>query len=257
MIKRTYFFIQNIDFIFKYMVEHIVKFDDIGPVCFVRNAKSRHLKIYIRPHQKVKVAVPELISLKSAYKFVQSKKNWIIKQQDKVADFEKKLTVFDAQTDFRTREHTLKLHLHEKSSIKTIINQEFIHVYFPSFANVKDSRIQQAIRHAIIETWRIEAKKLLPVMADNLARKYGFHYKRISIRNNKTRWGSCSKNNNINLNLHLIRLPQHLCEYVILHELAHTVYKNHQKPFWNLLDQFIGNAKKLDQELNKYRIEIW
>lgn len=239
------------------MVEHIVEFDDIGPICFVRNARSRHIKISIRPHQEVKVAVPELISLKTAYKFVQSKKKWIIKQQNKLADFEKKLTVFDVQTDFRTREHILKLQTHEKSSIKTIINQEFIHVYYPSFADIKDARIQLAIRHAIVEAWRLEAKKHLPVIAENLASKYGFHYKRISIRNNKTRWGSCSKNNNINLNLHLIRLPQHLCEYVILHELAHTVYKNHQKHFWNLLDQFMANAKKLDRELNTYRIEIW
>ncbi len=239
------------------MIEHIAEFEDIGPVSFIRNTRSRHIKISIRSPQEVKVSVPESISLKTAYEFVHNKRQWIIKQKNKLADFAEKLTVFDAQTDFRTREHALKLHTHEKSTIKTIINQEFIHVYYPSFANVKDNRIQQAIRHAIIEIWRIEAKKLLPVIADNLAREYGFHYKRICIRNNKTRWGSCSKNNNINLNLHLIRLPQHLCEYVILHELAHTVYKNHQKKFWILLDQFTGNAKKLDRELNKYRIEVW
>ena len=54
-----------------------------------------------------------------------------------------------------------------------------------------------------------------------------------------------------------MRLPQHLTDYIILHELAHTVHKNHGRQYWQLLNKITGNAKGLDKEMNKYRLEIW
>ena len=54
-----------------------------------------------------------------------------------------------------------------------------------------------------------------------------------------------------------MRLPEHLRDYVILHELAHTVEKNHGPGFWNLLDQISGDARGLDREMKKYRIDIF
>ena len=90
-----------------------------------------------------------------------------------------------------------------------------------------------------------------------LAEKYKFKYKNVAIKNAKTRWGSCSFINNINLSLHLMRLPDHLIDYVILHELVHTKIKNHSRDFWQLLDIVSGNAKKLDREVKEYKIQIY
>jgi predicted metal-dependent hydrolase len=73
------------------------------------------------------------------------------------------------------------------------------------------------------------------------------------VRSQKTRWGSCSFNNNISLNVKLTRLPQELIDYVILHELAHTRIKNHGREFWKMLDGLIGDAKKLDRRLREYQ----
>jgi predicted metal-dependent hydrolase len=105
--------------------------------------------------------------------------------------------------------------------------------------------------------WRKEAKKYLPLRLTEFARLYGFDFRKVSIKNNKSRWGSCSKRNNINLNLHLIRLPRHLSDYVLLHELVHTMHKNHSKKFWQQLDTLTGNARILDRELKHFRIEIY
>jgi len=93
------------------------------------------------------------------------------------------------------------------------------------------------------------------ILADRLAelaRRHAFTYNRLAIRNQKTRWGSCSSRNNINLNINLARLRPELMDYVIIHELLHTRIKNHGPRFWSELDKLVGNAKALDKELKQH-----
>ena len=92
---------------------------------------------------------------------------------------------------------------------------------------------------------------------EKLAAKHKFDYKKVAVKNAKTRWGSCSFDNNINLSLHLMRLPDHLVDYVILHELVHTRIKNHGKGFWQLLDIVSMSARELDREVKEYRLQIY
>ncbi len=101
---------------------------------------------------------------------------------------------------------------------------------------------------------RAEARKKLVKRLDELTAKYGFSYNRVFVRNQKTRWGSCSAENNINLNANLVNLPSELLDYVILHELMHTRIKNHGKTFWKEMDLLMGNARQLDKKLNRYKI---
>jgi predicted metal-dependent hydrolase len=99
---------------------------------------------------------------------------------------------------------------------------------------------------------KIEAKKYLVKRLDELCKRNGFTYNRVFIKNQKTRWGSCSDKNNINLNVNLMLLPDHLIDYVILHELVHTKIKNHGKLFWEELSKFVEDPKNLDKTLRRY-----
>ena len=96
--------------------------------------------------------------------------------------------------------------------------------------------------------------KILKKRLDYLCKKHNFSYTNLSVRNQKTRWGSCSSKNNISLNAKLTSLPKELMDYVILHELVHTRIKNHSKDFWNTLDDYVQNSKIIDKELKKYSI---
>jgi len=106
------------------------------------------------------------------------------------------------------------------------------------------------------EIYRKEAQNYLPQRVKELSQEYSFEYKQIKIKNLKRRWGSCSSKNNLNFNLHLMRLPRELIDYVILHELVHTVEKNHGKKFWDLLEKVLPKALFLDKKLKKYKIWI-
>jgi predicted metal-dependent hydrolase len=236
----------------------IVEFSEIGQVCFIRKDSSRNLKITLKPFQEVQVTVPRFMGFESARRFVEHKKPWIKKQQEKLRHYENRITVFDENTAFQTRDYNLVIIPHSKATIKVIVKNGQIILNYPEFADIRDPRIQKVLRRAILAVWRIEAQKYLPDLLNQLAIQHNFHYNKLSLRNNKTRWGSCSRDNNINLNIHLMRLPVHLCKYIILHELCHTVYKNHKKQFWLLLDQLTGGrARMLDKELNRVSPEIW
>ncbi len=121
----------------------------------------------------------------------------------------------------------------------------------------------QIEKNASIERRAIELEKTHPIdcsqarrrlveRLDELSRKYGYPYNKVAVKNQKTRWGSCSAKNNISLNMQLIRLPADLMDYVILHELVHTRIKNHSKAFWDQLNELVGDAKLLDRRVNHY-----
>jgi len=99
-----------------------------------------------------------------------------------------------------------------------------------------------------------EAKKQLVQRLHELSKKYGFTYNKVFIKNQKTRWGSCSVKNNINLNYNLVRLPNDLIDYILLHELVHTRIKNHSKRFWDELDRITGDARTLDRQLKDHSL---
>jgi predicted metal-dependent hydrolase len=92
---------------------------------------------------------------------------------------------------------------------------------------------------------------------EELADLHNFKYSKVTIRNQKTKWGSCSSKSNISLNINLARLPGELTDYVILHELAHTKIKNHSKEFWAELDKYTdGRAKELSKRLKKHQLGL-
>ncbi len=97
------------------------------------------------------------------------------------------------------------------------------------------------------------ARRILNQRLNELAKFHDFHYNRVSIRNQKTRWGSCSSKNNISLNKKILYLPPELIDYVLLHELVHTKIKNHGKEFWRELDKMVPKSKKVDKRLQNYQ----
>ena len=114
-------------------------------------------------------------------------------------------------------------------------------------------KLQTQKKDELPEIDRKVARKVLCRRIGELAQLHNFVYNRISIRKQKTRWGSCSSKDNINLNMNLLHLPPELMDYVLLHELVHTKVKNHSKDFWDELDTVVPNARIIDRKLKDYQ----
>ena len=93
-----------------------------------------------------------------------------------------------------------------------------------------------------------EFKKIIEKNADELIKETGLKPKKITIKQIKYAWGSCSSKKNITLNLELIKYSQQAIRYVILHELCHLKYMNHSKDFWNLVEKYMQDYKQIKKE---------
>ena len=111
------------------------------------------------------------------------------------------------------------------------------------------------ISRADMERVRLATRQYIPSTVERLAKDYGFSYSSLRISSAHTRWGSCSGRNGISISLFVMLLPEHLREFIILHELCHTHYHNHSAAFHALLDRVVdGKEQALNRELKTYRI---
>jgi predicted metal-dependent hydrolase len=237
--------------------EKIIEHKVFGKVALVKSSRARRISISLKPFQPLKVTLPMLASFRRAEGFLREKENWILKNLDKINKLEKQQTVFQEDTIFSTHEHSLEIVRYDELTPKvSMINRKIV-VQLPHNCDILSNEIQEMIRWGVQAAWRKEAKKYLPVRLSEISRKHHLPFNKVVIKSNRTRWGSCSHKNNINLSLHLMRLPDHLVDYVLMHELVHTVHKNHSKKFWKELEKLEPEAKSLDKELKDYRIEIY
>lgn len=229
----------------------MVQINVVGNIAFFRNARSRRIRLSVAPGPKTRVSYPMGVSLDEAIRFAESQSAWILQQQQK---FRNSLPSFPEETEIATRYHRVII---RKGGPKTTVKQTGFHIAIstPGDLEVGDRAVQEQIGKIMTEIYRWEARKYLPGRLKELAAQHRFQVNRVTIRDNRTNWGSCSGKNNISLNLHLMKLPDHLIDFILLHELAHTRVKNHGAEFWKLLDSLTGNrARVLSAEIRKHSV---
>jgi len=236
------------------MTTKYINIEQVGQVSFTINERSRRIRLSIKSDGEIVVSMPSSVLYRDAIRFVESKTDWIVKQQSRIRAG---LTLFAPESCFKTRFHQLAITKGNTDKVYNRVGNGIIQIFIPDRVDHEQPKVQEFIKNTLIDVMRWEAKVYLPKRLNELAVKHGFTYQNVSIKNATTRWGSCSSVNNINLNLHLMRIPGHLIDYVLLHELAHTVVKNHGEKFWLLLEQCYPNARKADKEMNNYRTQTF
>ena len=212
--------------------------------------RARRLSLSVKASGEVRLTIPRSVARRDAFQFLEDKTDWLESAKKRVA---KRNTSQIIGMPYSTREHILSLKPSSVNAIRASVKDGVITVAYPLQMRWDEPQVQEAIKRGIEEAWRVEAKEFLPERTEALCRQLGFKCGKITVRNARTRWGSCSPSNDISLSLHLMKLPDNLIDYIITHELCHTVHKNHGPKFHALLDQKTGGTHiSLRRQLKQY-----
>jgi len=109
----------------------------------------------------------------------------------------------------------------------------------------------------LLEQWyRMQAAELIEEKVNKMSSLMGLKYGRLTIRGQKTRWGSCSHKGNLNFNWRLMMVPEPVIDYIIIHELAHLKEMNHTKRFWQLVEQYCPKWRNHKKWLRDHTMEL-
>lgn len=226
------------------------------PLKFTVSRKAKNMRISVNMAGTITFTIPYGTPETAIVSMIKDKHQWIYDALEKMQDRKANSNThrfYTEDTPFSTRFHRLQITALPKAVNTTLrISNGVIQVQYPTSENITNPHLQDFIKKGITEALRIEAKHFLPRRLAQLAIQHRFTYSGVVVKDLKTRWGSCSHTNNINLNLHLMRLTDELIDYVLVHELVHTVVKNHSNDFWSLLVQKMPNALQLDHQLKNY-----
>lgn len=233
------------------MTEHILDDDELGKLLVRVNMRARRLTFRTR-EDAIHVTVPSGTVLSEI-------KNAIEQLRPRLRSARQKYIRPLIDLNYRIDTEFFKLSLVSGRRERFLSRSELgeMQIVCPPDADFSDHKLQEWLRKVIEEALRRNAKILLPPLLYALSLQHGLTYKSVKINSSSGRWGSCSARGNINLSYYLVLLPQHLIDYVLLHELAHTREMNHGERFWVLLDRFTdGKALALRNELKQYRTEF-
>ena len=179
------------------------------------------ISLHISTQGELIVKAPFFIPEKIIHSFIKQKEDWILKalQKINVRKVSKK-TYFEGE-EFLFLGDIYKLHLGDFKDIS--VSDSLLH--FPSFMKF---RIQKEL-----ESWYIKkAKEIITERLDYMSKKMKTSYKDIRFSDTSSKWGSCSLDNALQFNWRLIMTPLTVINYVVVHELTHTLEKNHKASFW-------------------------
>ena len=205
--------------------------------------RTRHVKLKASLKNGLELIVPPRFNLKKIPEILVENREWIEKHLLKIAlDLAAKKEIELPQTVYlRALNQTWNVQYIECNSTLRIISR-------PHFEVAIIGKIQNKI--ACLKLLVIWLKKLakthLAKQLDLVSEQIALPYAKITVRDQQTRWGSCTRDKNISLNYRILFLPEHLARHIMIHELCHTVHLNHSDHFWKLVAKF-----DLDWKANK------
>ena len=241
------------------MNEKTIFVTGIGEVKMVRNARSKRLRISVKASGEVLVTIPWLLSFSKGETFLEEKKSWVIMTKRKLEKHGLTRIPLLPGELFSTRSMKYFLLPMKIERVKVFFKQDehLVEIGYPENESLEDPLFRDVLMYSIDGVLRYEARRYLPARTKELADKLGYSFKSITIKNNKTNWGSCSSLKNINLNLHLMRLPDRMIDLILVHELVHTKIPNHGPLFKEQLKKHFPDVDELNKVIKKFRPELF
>ncbi|WP_460644983.1 M48 family metallopeptidase [Lacrimispora brassicae] len=240
----------------------MVSFND-GSTCSYRIIKSdrRTLALQVTKTGEVFVRIPRRLAFGAGHELVQKNRDWVFTQVAKVrkAGEQREAFHWTEGASLLLYGHSRVLLVKPDHKRKTFCVQdtkESLVVFCPAGPNEETGR-EAALKGAVELWYKQEARRYLAEKTARWSAVMKVDYGRIAIRNQATRWGSCSARGNLNFNWRLVLLPEELADYVVVHELAHRIHMNHSHRFWEVVERELPDYRLRRRELKRYEAEIY
>ena len=192
---------------------------------FVRVRRARRYILRVRPDGTLRVTVPRGGSRRQAEQFVRKHQRWICRERDRV------------RSEHAPTEWTDGSVILLRGSFVPIVVESGDGAMMVRYGDREVSMSPaDNVRPAVEDDLKLVAKDELVPRLHELAAVHGLALGAVSIRNQRSRWGSCARNGNIALNFRLVQMPSDVRDYVLLHELMHIRHQNHSRRFWKLVE---------------------
>lgn len=205
----------------------------------VRSAERTTIAVTVDPSGAVKVAAPKGMLKSLVAEAVRSKASWIIRQQEFFkgqASGQPKLFVSGESFPYLGRQYKLKVRRSPglKAPCVHLAKGQFNVALRSDVTNAEQSHL---VKKELVKWYRQRAKEIILPMLERYSSTVGVSYDGASIRDMKKRWGSGGPNRRLTFNWRIVMAPRRLVEYVVAHELCHTIYPDHSQNFWRLLEK--------------------
>lgn len=210
---------------------------------FVRNRRARRYVLRLRPDGSARVTIPRNGCNSEARRFVERSKPWLERQfqRSAAAPIRPKQWFIGTPIFFRGETVTLTAGSNDESG-RIQLGSESVRV---------DDIAADLRRPIEMHLWKLAAKEL-PQRVVECAAAHGFEVRRVTVRNQRSRWGSCSPSRTISLNWRLIQTPSFVRDYIILHELCHLRHMNHSHRFWREVERVCPEFETAERWLKQH-----
>ncbi|QQG50468.1 MAG: M48 family metallopeptidase [Candidatus Saccharibacteria bacterium] len=205
--------------------------EEFGTITLRRSARASHVRIRVAPDGRLRASLPLYAPAFLVKRLVRSSREQIramLAEQHEDMVFEDGMQI--------GKSHSLIVRATSRDTAEAKRHGRQIIVQLPAATTLRDPKVVRIVRDVVIEALRIEAKSYLPKRLAFLAEKNDLMYQKVRFSHASGRWGSCSSNGTISLNIALMKLPFEQIDYVLIHELSHTVHMNHSQEFWSLVE---------------------
>jgi len=213
------------------------------PLALVRNARARRYVLRLRQDGSARVTIPRGGSAAEARRFAERNKGWLESQLQRLAAHPPRPRAWSVGTEVLFRG--------EPTRIEAGVNGESGLIRLGAEAiRVGDSAgdLRTAIEKYL---WKLAAGEL-PARVVELAAPHQFPVRRVSVRNQRSRWGSCSRRGTVSLNWRLIQTPEFVRDYIIFHELSHLREMNHSRRFWDEVGRVCPSFEAAERWLKQH-----
>jgi predicted metal-dependent hydrolase len=204
----------------------VIEDDEFGAITVRRSARARQVRLRVGPDGLLKASLPVYAPLFLVKRLVKSSRDQLRALLDQASDH---ISFVDGMRIGKS--HVLRVR-ETQGTLQVKRGGQHINVLLPVGKTLDDPEVIREIRKVLQTALRIEAKSYLPKRLSYLAEEHGYTYTQVRFSHASGRWGSCTSEGVISLNIALMKLPFELIDYVLIHELSHTRFLNHSEEFW-------------------------